>query len=564
MKKNFYYSVRLFLFFWLVVLSPESPSLFLRGASAVSEDALRIAEQGVSAAQIVEHVKILASDSFGGRFPASTGEELTARYLEQQFKLLGLHPGNRDSYFQEVPLTEVAYDRRMELTITGDAGDQRFYFGRDFVAVSPRMAEKISIARAPIVFAGYGIHAPEHQWDDYQGLDVRGKIVMVLLNEPGYDDPQSPLFRGDELTQYGRADYKYEEARLRGAAGVLIIHQEKSAGYPWESERFSKPRPRFFFDDRAGNQKELQFQGWISFPAAQAIFTASRRSLPEIRQQAGKPGFKGFPLKLGASLAFQNSFRSILTRNIMAVCPGGDRADEIVVFIAHWDHLGVDESLPGEDKIYNGAADNAVGVAALLELARAFRSLPQPLRRSILFLMPTCEERGLLGSRYYTENPVFPLNKTVAAFNIDGVSLVGRMKDVTIIGFGLSELDHYVAREAQAEGRYVSPDRHLDQGYFYRLDHYNFARAGVPAIHVGMGSESVLYGREWTEQRRAKDISSHYHQVTDEYNPKTWDLSGCVDDLRLLFRVACRLASGDVFPAWNEGVIYKNIRQSKK
>lgn len=544
----------------LLVMIATFAVLILSGCSR-EEKKMEGALQSIVEQDLLAHIQTLSSDGFEGRAPSSRGEEKTIGYLKEQFQRLGLQPGNRNSYFQEVPLVEVTANLYTELQVSGAGRAEKFDYARDFVAVTRRLVEQVSLKNSEMVFVGYGIVAPEYDWNDYEGLDVKGKTVIVLVNDPGYAAQDSALFNGKAMTYYGRWSYKYEEAARQGAEAIFVIHETGPAGYPWSVVENSWQGGQFYLESEDNNMSRCAVEGWLTNRSARKIFQIAGVNFDNIISNAAARNFSPTPLGVKASFILDNTIRHSTSNNVLALLPGKGRADEYIIYTAHWDHLGVNPSLEG-DSIYNGAMDNATGAAALLEMAEAFSQLPNPPKRSILFLALTAEEQGLLGSRYYAENPVYPLNKTVAAINMDGMNIWGRMKDVTIIGYGNSELDGYVFEAAKKQGRVVRPDPEPEKGYFYRSDHFSFAKQGVPALYVDMGIEHVEHGKEWTLQQITRWTAEHYHKPSDEYDPEWWDLSGLVDDVRLLFRVGYRLGNEDKFPNWREGNEFRAKRDA--
>ncbi len=519
------------------------------------------ATASITKEDIARHVQILASDEFEGRAPASRGEEKTLQYLVEQFRKLGLKPGNGESYLQEVPLVEITADEAMRLTISGKGKTLRLAYLDDFVAGSPHVASKVELKNSPLVFVGYGIVAPEYDWNDYQGLDVKGKTVVVLVNDPGYATGDSTLFRVKAMTYYGRWTYKYEEAARQGAAGVLIVHQTGPAGYPWTVVRNSWSGPQFYLQSEDSGKSQSAVQGWITLESARRLFQAAGLDFDKLEQQAAQKGFKPVALPLTASLTIRNTFRFSKSHNVVALYPGKDRSDEYIIYTAHWDHFGINPTLKG-DSIMNGARDNATGTAALLELAEAFSKLDFPTRRSVVFLAVTAEEQGLLGSAWYATHPIFPLNKTVANINMDAMNIFGPTKDITVIGLGYSELDDLLEQEAQKQGRYLRPDPEPEKGYYFRSDHFSFAKQGVPALYAKMGVEHVEKGEQWMRERVDWWVKTHYHKPSDEYDPEWWDLRGMEQNVRLLFRVGYRLADSNWFPNWREGTEFRAKRDA--
>jgi len=509
---------------------------------------------------LTNDIRVLASDEFEGRGPSSPGEEKTINYLQTEFEKLGLEPGNGDSYFQEVPLVSITADPSTSLLVQGGSGAHRFSYGGEVMVWTKRVVGRAAITNSDMVFVGYGIVAPEYDWNDYDGLDVRGKTVVVLVNDPGYATQDEALFNGNAMTYYGRWTYKFEEAARQGAAGALIVHETEPAAYPWGTVQGSWSGPQFGLVAEDNNMSRVAIEGWVSLETATTIFDQAGLSLDSLKTLAVQRGFKAVPLGLRASLSLRNTIQQSTSHNVVAVLPGGERPDEYFVYMAHWDHFGSDPSLEG-DQIYNGALDNATGTAALIEVAEAFTSLERAPARSIVFLAVTAEEQGLLGSAYYGANPIFPPEKTVAALNMDGLNILGPMNDVTIVGYGNSELDDYLEEAAADQGRVVIPDPEPEAGYYYRSDHFNFAKVGIPALYPNEGTDHVEHGKEWSQEKRDEYRALHYHKPSDEYR-SDWDLTGAIDDLQLYFEVGYRIANESTFPNWREGTEFKAIRDS--
>jgi Zn-dependent M28 family amino/carboxypeptidase len=525
------------------------------------EDAqINPALNAINAADLAHWVQVISADSMEGRAPASVGETRTIRYLEGQFSQLGLKPGDHGSYLQEVPLVSLAADHHMTLSIRPRRGAATPYvYGKDFVAFTSRVVSRSSLANSPIVFAGYGVDAPEYQWNDFAGTSVKGKTLIVLVNDPGFASGDTTLFQGHAMTYYGRWTYKYEEAARQGAAGVFIVHETAPAGYPWEVVTGSWSGPHFELESPA-NAQRAAVEGWLTVDAARRLFQQAGQNYDSLKAQAGRRGFKAVPLSLRASIAIRNTVRRSTSHNVLAVYPGTSRADEYVVYTAHWDHLGRDTTRPG-DQIFNGALDNASGVAGLLSLAKAYTKLSHPPERSILFLSVTAEEQGLLGSEYYAEHPVYPLTKTVAEINMDGLDIWGPMHDITEIGYDKSDLHDDLVRAAQTQDRVVRPDPEPEKGFYYRSDHFSFAKVGVPALDPDAGINSVEHGEAWGREQRDDYTANRYHKPSDQYDA-SWDLSGAVDDLQLFFRVGYQLAGDSTFPDWKAGTEFKARRDS--
>ncbi len=534
-----------------------------RGSDASSGDVLAAAS-AMTTAGLAEHIRTLSSDEFGGRAPASPGGELTERYLEERFRAAGLRPGNGDSYFQAVPMVAITGQGSPTLTLSGAGAPAELAFLDDYIAWTTRIVEASSLDASELIFVGYGIVAPEYGWNDYEGLDVAGKTVVMLVNDPGFATQDEAVFNGNAMTYYGRWTYKYEEAARQGAAGALVVHETAPAGYPWEVVTGSWTGPQFDLVRDDDNMGRVAVEGWLTRESAENLFAMAGQDFGTMKDRALESDFEAVPLGVTASVSIENDVERSSANNVLGVLPGSDRADEYVVFMAHHDHLGTasgDMSGGMEDAIYNGAFDNATGTAGLLELVKAYQALREPPSRSILFLAVTAEESGLLGSAYYTAYPVYPTNQTVAAINMDGVNIFGPMNDITVVGFGASELDDYLNRAASAANRVLRPDPEPEKGFYYRSDHFNFAKVGVPALYVEGGIDHVEHGVEWTLERRDRYTADDYHKPSDEFD-ESWDLTGAIDDLVLLFQVGHDLASSDAWPNWREGNEFRAIREA--
>ena len=514
----------------------------------------------ITAEELSADVQILSSDAFEGRGPVSPGEDSTINYMKSRFEDVGALPGNGDSYFQEVPLASITADPSVVLQIRGGGPTQRFGYADDFVAWTKRVVDSERINNSELVFVGYGIVAPENDWDDYEGVDVTGKTAVILVNDPGFATQDPAVFNGNAMTYYGRWTYKFEEAARQGAAGALVIHETAPASYGWETVRNSWTGPQFALVDENNNMSRLAVEGWLSSETAGAILERAGLNYDSLKSAAERPGFQAVSMGLTASVSLRNTVVRSVSNNVLALVPGTDRADEYIVYTAHWDHFGLNPNLEGA-QIFNGAMDNATGISALIELAQAFLGLEESQSRSIVLMAVTAEEQGLLGSAYYATNPVYPLEKTVAAINLDALNILGPMHDVSIVGYGNSELDGYLIDAASHQERVVNPESRPEAGSYYRSDHFNFAKVGVPALYPNAGIDHVEHGVEWTQQRLDEYSANNYHQPSDEYDPN-WDLSGAIDDIRLVFRVGYRLANETVFPNWNEGTEFKAIRDA--
>lgn len=502
--------------------------------------------------------KTLGSDEFMGRKPCTEGETITINYLESEYKRIGLEPAVDGSYFQEVSLMEILNTPDEKLKISGKGKTFDFDLLSEFAAFSMRTQKKIELDNSELVFVGYGIVAPEYNWNDYEGLDVKGKTVVVLVNDPGFGTENQEFFKGNTMTYYGRWTYKYEEASRQGAAACFIIHDTKPAGYGWGVVSNGNEAPRLFLADENGYADRCAVQGWLSQDAAKELFEESGLST-DLWNEAAKPGFKSIPLNLSASLTIENSWRLDKSQNVLGVLRGSKRPDEVIIYSAHWDHFGIGRKVDG-DSIYNGAVDNGTSLAWMLEIAEAFVALEEKPERSIMFFAPTAEESGLLGASHYVQNPIFDLDKTVANINNDMMLPYGLMKDVMITGYGQSELDDYVEEIAQKYDRYVFPDPNPHTGMYFRADHFAFAKAGVPALFARGNCDSREHGKEWALDKEAKWLANNYHKVIDEYHD-WWDLSGVTEDAKLLFEVGYKLSMENTFPQWKEGSEFKHLRQ---
>jgi Zn-dependent M28 family amino/carboxypeptidase len=524
------------------------------------EKRIRSALDSIDAVGLKKHIAALASDEFQGRAPLTEGEVKTINYLRKEFEKIGCQPGNGNSYFQEVPVVEIATDPRMELMITGRKRLRLRNFD-EFLATTPKAEKRVAIKNSEIVYVGYGIVAPEYDWNDYEGIDVRGKTVLMHVNDPGYATKNPDLFNGSAMTYYGRWTYKYEEAARQGAACAFVIHDTGPAGYPWSVLQSGRARPRLNIDMKDQDVPPCKIQAWMTTEAAKKVFASVDLDYDEQMRAAAERGFEATALPLKATLTLRNRTGVDRSKNVIALLPGSERADEYVIYTAHWDHFGMNPDLAG-DNIFNGAVDNATGTAALLELAEAFTELPERPKRSIVFLSVTAEEQGLLGSAYYATHPVFPPEKTVAVINMDALNFLGRMRDITVIGYGFSELDDYVLKAAKAQSRTVNPDPTPEKGSYYRSDHFSFAKVGIPAVYIARGSDHVEKGREWALEQREKWTRDHYHKPSDNYEPDQWHFDGMVDDVRLFFRTGYMLAMDDKFPHWHEGTEFKAKRDA--
>lgn len=520
----------------------------------------------LSAERLLADISVLAHDTLEGRAPGSYGETKTVRFLEQAFEEAGMEPGNPDgTWVQNVSLVGIAGAPSATIRIGNRTIPMRPL--DDYVAVSRRVTPEVKVENSELVFVGYGVQAPEFDWDDYKGLDVRGKTLVMLINDPAVPlagDPSKlddALFRGDAMTYYGRWTYKYEIATRLGAAAVMIVHEDGPAGYGWGVVRGGWSGERMDVKSDDDNAGMVPVEGWITSDKAREIFAAAGHDFDALKTAAVSRDFT--PVALGGTGSFTISqrLRGVPSRNVVGMVRGSDPtlADEVVIYTAHWDHFGVGEPVNG-DNIYNGARDNATGTAALIELARAFVAAGPP-KRSIIFLAVTAEENGLLGSKWYAANPLYPLEKTLANINVDVLNTWGKTRDIVVVGSGSTTLEDLLAEAAAADGRVVAPDPEPSKGFFYRSDHFEFAKMGVPALYVNEGVEFIGRPEGYGQKLRDEWVANLYHKPADEVDP-AWDLSGAIADLSLLYQVGRRVADGAVWPAWKDGTEFKAVREA--
>lgn len=521
------------------------------GLSAFSTDSIRL------------HVAELSDDSMLGRKPFTEGETKTVAYLQKQFKAAGLEPGNGSSYLQEVPMVNIQSSAAPDMQVVSPKGSFKLKGFDDYVIWTDKILDKVSLENNEVVFAGYGVVAPEHNWNDYAGLDVKGKIVLVMVNDPGFAAGDTSLFKGRNMTYYGRWTYKFEEAARQGAKACLIVHTTEGASYPFSVVQNNWNASKLRLDDRGKNNTYTDINGWLSLPAAKRLITAAGKDTLTFFAQADKRGFKPVPLdlKLSTSLNVKTTFNKSI--NVIGKISGSKHPDEVIIYSSHWDHLGIGKPDETADSIYNGAFDNASGTAGLIELARAFKSLKVQPERTIVILSVTAEEQGLWGSAYYAQNPVYPSAKTVANINIDGVNPFEKTRDIIIVGKGQSELEDYLKEAAVKAGRSLAFETHPEAGYYYRSDHFNFAKVGIPALYTSKGVDVIGKEAGYGEKADAEYREKNYHRPSDEYDPATWTFEGGLEDLKLLFQVGKRLAFETKMPQWKEGSEFKTIREKK-
>lgn len=516
----------------------------------------------IAVGTLKEVTKTLSSDMFEGRAPTSPGEDKTIGYLAGRFAAMGLQPVNKGSWFQDVPMVRMTADPAMQLRVAGKAASLNFAYKTDFVASSYRITPQTDIKDSDIVFVGFGINAPERGWNDYAGIDVKGKTVVILINDPDYETKDlKGRFGGRAMTYYGRWTYKYEEAARQGAAAAIIVHDTFPAAYPWGVVVSSWTGPQIRMDATDNHMGETQANGWMTQDAARQLFSAAGLDLQALTKAAKKKGFKPVSLGLKASLSFATDIKKQVSHNVVGMLPGKSRPDEYVLYSAHWDHLGLCEPVQG-DGICNGALDNATGTAGLVALAEAYVKAG-PAERSVLFAAVTAEESGLLGSEYYAANPLVPLAKTVGGINMDGLNVIGRTRDVVVIGPGKSELEPMLARMAQAQGRVVVPEPTPEKGSFYRSDHFSLAKRGVPMIYFDSGEDLVNGGKAAGAAASEDYTVNRYHKPQDEYRDD-WNWEGALEDLTLNYQIGRALADGDTWPNWYPTAEFRAVRDASR
>jgi Zn-dependent M28 family amino/carboxypeptidase len=529
-------------------------------------DKLKPALDVITPDALLSHIKILASDEFEGRAPGSKGEELSINYISDQFKAAGLKPGNPDgSYFQEVPLAGIKSDPHLTFK-AGDKPPMDLKFADDFVASSARLQNEIKIDNSPIVFVGYGVIAPEYGWDDYKDVDVRGKTILMLINDPPVPDPKDPsklderMFKGKAMTYYGRWTYKYEIAAQKGALAAIIIHETLPAAYPWQVVKSSWSKENFELDNPDKNMGAVQARSWITLDVARKLLSDCGQDFDALKKSAITKEFKPVALNAKANIDVKQQVRSFKSHNVVGKLEGSDPKlkEEFIIYSAHWDHLGKHPELQG-DQIFNGAIDNASGVSAVITLANAFPKANPP-QRSILFMATTAEEAGLLGAKWYAEHPLYPLAKTLADINIDTLNVWGKARDIEDTSFGFSDLDDMLREAAKRQGRPMIPNPRPEKGSIYRADNFEFSKVGLPSLYIGKNQH--LMSRPPNGALRADEYDlKDYHQPSDDVKPD-WDLSGAVQDVDLLFEVGYQVANADKFPEWKPGNEFKPKRDA--
>ncbi len=514
----------------------------------------------------MQHVRTLSSDEFEGRAPGTNGERLTLEYLERTFAAAGLQPGvtladGTRAWRQETPLVAATLTNTPTLTISGRDGVRQYAYATQFSAWTRRVQESVSVNNAELVFVGYGVNAPELGWNDYEGVDVRGKIVVILINDPDFETNADRGFGGRAMTYYGRWTYKFEEAGRQGAAGAIIVHETAPAAYPWAVIQSSTGSARWDVRRADGGANRAGFEGWMNNDVAMETFRRANLDFNQLKARAQQRGFRAVPMNLRGSLELHTRVEERMTYNVVGVLPGRVRPNETIIYSAHWDHLGHCPAINGDD-ICNGALDNATGTAALIELARRFSASGAP-ERSVAFIALTAEEQGLLGALYYSQHPLFAPRDTVAAINMDGINNLGPTRDIEVVGFGKSEVDDLIARAAQAAGRRVEPDSSPEAGYFYRSDHLHFAQLGIPVLYTSNGVDMVEGGRERGNALNAAYVANDYHKPSDEVT-NVWDMTGGAQDLELLYVVGRELADNSAWPQWRENAEFRAAREASR
>lgn len=533
-----------------------SAGALLVSMSACAHDNFNEAYQSFDIDAIKADVKTLSSDKFAGREPSTVGETLTTNLLISQFKKLGLAPGNGDSYLQAVPMNSIVSEPVTHLKIA----DMAFEFPKNYVASSRQTREEINLNNSELVFVGYGITAPEYQWDDYKNVDVKGKTVVILVNDPGYASQNTELFDGNTMTYYGRWTYKYEEAARQGAAGAIIVHETKPASYGWNVIESSWTGAQYHLPAKEVNEPIVDVEMWISTEKAHELMAKAGLDFNKLKSQALSKDFQAVPLKLTADIKVKNTITDSVSNNVVATIVGTKRPDEHVIYMGHWDHLG-STVIDGKKVIFNGAHDNATGTAGLMHIAKAYKMLEKSPERSVTFMAATAEEQGRLGSRYFANHPTMPLNKIVGLINMDSLDISGLKKDLTVVGFGKSELEDYLAKAAKRQGRTLTPEQTPERGYYYRSDHFSLAKKGVPALSAGGGSTWLNAEQKAIGDSVSALVAKCYHQTCDEYN-ENWGWQGLVAELQVFFETGLMLSNSQAWPNWLEGSEFKVTRDA--
>ena len=535
---------------------PATPSIII-GIADIDKAAVEIDE-----AEFMQHVNILSSDEFEGRAPSTPGGKKTVEYLEKQYKQLGLKPAFDGSYRQAVELNEITVTNAPAVAIEFKDGElHSLPYKEKSIVFTSRATENSNIENSQLVFVGYGVVAPEYGWDDYRDIDMTGKTAVILVNDPGFRNPEGKLFGGRAMTYYGRWTYKFEEAARQGAAAAIVVHEDEAAGYPWEVVSGSWSGAQYSLYTSDGNAGNLAIESWMTQGSAEQMFSKLGLDYGQLVEQAGSNRFKAMPLDAKASASLQLTSKKSLSYNVGGYIEGRGRPDEIFIYTAHWDHIGLKPDDSKEDVIYNGAQDNATGTAALLEMAQAYKALPAAPARSVMFLAVTAEESGLLGSKYYAEHPAFAMNMTVAGINMDGMATYGETDDIVVVGYGNSQMDDYLRAVSATQGREVVPEPTPEKGYFYRSDHFNLAKKGVPMLYAEAGIKARGKPEGWGEAAANEYTKERYHKPADEVHA-TWDNGGILQDMNAHFRIGMAISNSNDWPQWAEGNEFRAIREA--
>lgn len=520
-------------------------------------------DQTITVDKMMADIEVLSSDHFAGRAPGTAGGKLTMDFIEKKYRDAGLQPMFGDSFRQEVSMVSItAKPETIRISIRQDQNRKKLKYGPEIMLGTSQVVDSVSVLSSEVIFVGYGIVAPEYEWDDYKGINVKGKTVMVLINDPGFATQDPSLFNGNAMTYYGRWSYKFEEAARQGATGIIIIHETAPAAYPWKVIESSGSGPQLVLDSANGNMDRLVFESWVTRDIAAEMINSSGQNFEELKLEALSNDFEAIPLNWNISVHLQNSLKKSISYNIGGIVPGRTKADELFFYMGHWDHLGTDASITdGSDNIYNGAVDNASGIAALIALANTFGQLTEAPARSVGFLAVTAEESGLLGSGFYAANPAFALNKTVGGINMDALSVYGPTDDIVVIGYGSSSLEDQLKIAAKSQNRVVEQEPTPEKGFFYRSDHFNFAKRGVPVLYAKGGVKHREKGEQWMRDIKAYHIANRYHAPSDEIN-EDWDLRGMAEDVKLFFNIGEHFANSSETPYWYEGNEFKSIRDA--
>ena len=532
-------------------------------ASAIAlPAAAQTAKPAISVETLKTVTQTLSSDAYEGRAPTTPAEDKTVRYIVERFQKAGLKPGHKGSWTQDVPLVEITASDVTPLTFTGGRTPVSAAYRTDLVIASYRVVPKVAIDNSDVVFVGYGINAPERGWNDYAGVDVKGKTVIILINDPDWRTPGlKGTFDGRAMTYYGRWTYKFEEAARQGAAAAIIVHDTEPAAYGWGVVQSSWTGPQLEQDTPGDHMDQSQAVGWVQKPVAEALFASAGKDFATLSAAAATKGFKAVPLGVKASIGFANTIRRQVSKNVVGILPGTSAPQDVVLYSAHWDHLGRCDAVKGDD-ICNGAVDNATGVAGLVALAEASVKAGAA-KRSQVFLAVTAEESGLLGSKFYAENPVYPLARTVGGVNMDGLNVVGKAKDFVLVGAGKSELEDLVKPLVAAEGRVIALEPTPEKGYYYRSDHFSLAKLGVPMLYGESGDDLVVGGTAAGRAAADDYTVNRYHKPQDEYDA-TWRWDGALSDLTIYYGLGHLLANGSTWPAWYPGSEFRAVRERSR